>query len=120
MNFLLVGCGGFFGAMLRYGVSRAVMHILPGVFPVGTLLVNASGSLLMGFLTALFLKGQFSSGSMLLFATGFLGGFTTFSAFSIETVNLYNAQQYSLCLLNMFISPVLSVFAAYAGLKIFV
>ncbi len=83
---LLVGCGGFAGSALRYCLSTVVSiwSAPSSTFPWGTLSVNTTGSLLIGML-----MGSVSSGSWLLFgATGFCGGFTTFSAFSLESLRL--------------------------------
>lgn len=82
---VLVAIGGFAGAIARWGVTLA----LPGAFPWGTLAVNVAGSFLLGVLVA---NGRFghrlSAGARLVFATGFLSSFTTYSTFAAETVAL--------------------------------
>lgn len=81
---LIVFIGGGLGSALRYGVSRLLNPILPA-FPLGTLSVNIAGSLLIGMLLGMSLKGNALQQDTLLFlAVGFCGGFTTFSAFAYE------------------------------------
>ena len=82
---LLVGLGGAAGSVLRYLVSTAASASLGGGFPWGTLAVNAAGSAAIGALAALNLQDP----ARLLLVTGLLGGFTTFSAFSLETAQLW-------------------------------
>ncbi len=83
-NILIVGIGGFFGSALRYQVGLWFFSKFGNAFPYGTLLVNLLGSLLIGILLAGVTRN--SPATMLLLVTGFCGGFTTFSAFSIENV----------------------------------
>ena len=82
---LLVGLGGAVGAILRYLVSMAALAVLGGGFPWATLAVNTAGSAAMGALASLGLQDN----ARLLLVTGLLGGFTTFSAFSLETAQLW-------------------------------
>ncbi len=82
---LLVGLGGAAGSILRYLVSVAATAVLGGGFPWGTLAVNAAGSAAIGFLASFGLQDS----ARLLLVTGLLGGFTTFSAFSLETAQLW-------------------------------
>lgn len=85
MSFLLVAAGGALGSMGRYGVSLLAMTWLGAAFPWGTLVVNILGSGAIGVLA-----GQgISGGARLFWVTGVLGGFTTFSAFSLETALLW-------------------------------
>jgi fluoride exporter len=88
LNFLLVGLGGGVGAMARYGVSLAIPQA-PGGWPWATFLINVSGSLLIGVLAGwLSAKGEAGEPWRLLLGVGVLGGFTTFSAYSLETLRL--------------------------------
>lgn len=82
---LLVGLGGAAGSVLRHLVSVAAAALLGGGFPWGTLAVNAAGSAAIGALATLGLRDD----ARLLLVTGLLGGFTTFSAFSLETARLW-------------------------------
>lgn len=114
---LLVAAGGAVGAVARYGVGR----ILPmGGWPCATLTVNVVGGLLMGLLTGwLAFRGGASQESVRLFAAvGVLGGFTTFSAFSLETALMIERRQIGLAAAYVGLSVVLSVAALFGGLMI--
>ena len=89
-SILLVFLGGGAGSVLRYGAGRAAANLLPGAIPWGTLAVNVVGSLAAGVLMGWLGSRPAASGNalQLLLMTGFLGGFTTFSAFSVETLSL--------------------------------
>lgn len=119
MNFLIVGIGGFFGAISRYAVGLAVIKHMPSSFPYATLIVNVSGSLLLGLVTALTARGTFTGQLALLAGVGFLGAYTTFSTFAVDIIYLFKAQQYFFCALNVVINPVLSVSAALIGMRVF-
>lgn len=84
MNMFLVAIGGFFGAIARYSVTRALTRNFTGTFPHATLFVNGLGSFLLGIM----LGFQITSTANLLFAVGFLGAFTTFSAINGELLAL--------------------------------
>ena len=85
VSFLLVAAGGAIGSAARYGVSLAGLHLLGPGFPWATLAVNLLGSLLIGLLAGWQVEGQ----ARLFWVAGVLGGFTTFSAFSLETMLLW-------------------------------
>ncbi len=90
MNALAVGLGGFIGAVSRYFVSTFINKINTCGFPIATLIINILGSFLIGLLTQLLLGLWPDNKKLQLFlTTGILGGFTTFSTFSLETVNLF-------------------------------
>lgn len=92
--FLAVGSGAFFGAGLRYALGLALNPVLP-TLPLGTLAANLLGGLIMGVAMALFAQFQALPPELRLFiATGFLGGLTTFSTFSAETLTLLLRQEY--------------------------
>ena len=99
----LAGIGGFIGSVLRYSVSGFVQGWSRSIhFPYGTLAVNFLGCLAIGFLTQLAeSRGYFSAESRTLIFVGVLGGFTTFSAFSNETMNLWREGQSALAALNV-------------------
>lgn len=94
-NLLLVGAGGFIGAVLRYKLGGLVFHHTETwKFPAGTFVVNVVGCLVAGVLMGLVVKhGCFSPATRLLLFTGILGGFTTFSAFGVETVTLLQEKE---------------------------
>lgn len=93
-SFLLVGIGGAAGSMLRYGVGATVSRYVAGPFPAGTFSINVIGSLIIGILFGLVARNQWlQEGGMLLLASGFCGGFTTFSTFALENVNMMQKGQ---------------------------
>lgn len=93
MEILYVGLGGMVGSILRYLVS--LIPVFSGAFPLCTLFVNASGSLVIGLLFALNERGGWlSENSRLFWMTGLCGGYTTFSAFSLENFHLIKAGAY--------------------------
>ncbi|HUF62622.1 MAG TPA: CrcB family protein [Verrucomicrobiales bacterium] len=119
---MAVGCGGFAGAMLRYGLASITpaLHIgNAGPIPLGTLLVNLSGCLAIGLLFGLSeCVAGFDTLLQRFIFTGLLGGFTTFSAFSLETMQLLRSPYPGLAFLYMGASVlpgVLLTWAAYAG-----
>ena len=85
---LLVMIGGAIGAALRFHLARATAAIFGAGFPWGTLIANLAGSLAMGTLAGLIARGAAGEEARLLLGVGLLGGYTTFSAFSMETVAL--------------------------------
>ena len=117
---LLVAAGGAIGAALRHLVGLAAMRLFGAGFPVGTLSVNVVGSFAMGLLIAwLALKAAGGGQNLRLFlATGVLGGFTTFSAFSAETVLLWERGAAGAALAYVAASVVASIAALVAGLAI--
>jgi len=105
LNVLAVGCGGFIGAISRYLLSTFINRINPVNFPVSTLIINVIGSFLIGMVTQLFSNLYPNNKRLLLFlTTGILGGFTTFSTFSLETVNLYQNGNTLFAVLNVVLS----------------
>jgi fluoride exporter len=119
--FLLVGLGGALGAMARYGVSAVVGHFWRTPFPIATMLVNVSGSLAMGLLVGWLARalppGQ--SEIRLFVAVGILGGFTTFSAFSLDVMTLIERGDVIPAVIYALGSVLLSVLALLLGLMIF-
>ncbi|MCW9707091.1 fluoride efflux transporter CrcB [Fodinibius salsisoli] len=87
-SILFVGIGGFFGSIFRYLIAYYIKLNWSPIFPVGTFIVNLAGSLLIGIIIAATLPEHLNQNARLLLATGFCGGFTTFSSFSFEFFSL--------------------------------
>ncbi|CAN7147316.1 fluoride efflux transporter CrcB [Brevundimonas sp. LjRoot202] len=118
---LIVAAGGALGAMARYGVGVAAFRLFPAsTWPWGTLAVNVLGGLLMGLLAGwLAFRGGAHGESIRLFAAvGVLGGFTTFSAFSLETALMIERRQFAMAGGYAALSVVLSVAALFIGLMV--
>lgn len=115
MNFFLIAIGGAAGSLLRYGFGR--LWNGPS-FPYGTLAVNVIGSFLIGLLWAVFSKGA-DEQKRLLLITGFCGGFTTFSAFSLEGFQLLQQSKILVFFLYTFATLGLGLAATYLGFKFF-
>ncbi len=116
---LAIAVGGAIGAVMRYWVSTGVYDLLGRGFPYGTLVVNVVGSLLMGLLYVLLLERMALSPELrAALLIGVLGAFTTFSTFSIETLNLIEQADFVKAGLNVLISVVACVGAAWVGLVI--
>ena len=114
---LLVALGGAIGSALRYLVNLAAGALFGVGFPWGTIAVNISGSLAMGLVIGLAAsKFQLTNELRLFIATGILGGFTTFSAFSLDFALLYERKDYGLAGLYLAGSVGLSILALFAGL----
>lgn len=114
-NILLVGAGGFLGSVLRYLSSLTVSKLLHTAFPWGTFTVNVLGCLIMGVVIGAVSK----DGDWKLFlATGLCGGFTTFSAFASENLELLNNGNYTLFTTYTLSSIILGVLALAGGLAI--
>lgn len=115
-TFFLVGTGGFAGSILRFAISKFVALQSGTSFPLGTFCVNILGSLVIGIIYGLALKDLASSEIRLLIATGFCGGFTTFSSFSFEFLALLRGDQITLAILYAFGSLAAGLFAVWCGL----
>ncbi|MGH9212760.1 MAG: fluoride efflux transporter CrcB [Acidimicrobiales bacterium] len=115
---LAVAITAFAGAVSRYLVDLAVQHRTESVFPLGTLVVNVTGSLGLGFIVGLGLYHGLPATPRTLIGTGFLGAYTTFSTFSYETVRLLEDGVYRDALLNTATSLALGLAGAAAGIAI--
>ncbi|MBJ7484115.1 fluoride efflux transporter CrcB [Brevundimonas sp.] len=121
MRFLLVGFGGALGSMARYGVGLAAARVVPGAtWPWATMTVNVVGGLLMGLLVGWLSARAGAEGETLrvFAAVGILGGFTTFSAFSLEVVLMIERRQYAAAAAYVLASVVVSAAALMVGLMI--
>lgn len=114
---LAVAGGGALGALLRHFMNNAVMLLVPMNFPLGIMAINIAGSLLMGVFTGVFALGNDPSQALKAFLiVGVLGGFTTFSAFSLDSVMLWQRGEFALSLLYVLSSVVFSILALVLGL----
>lgn len=114
---LQVALGGAIGASLRYGVNHGAMRMMGPGFPWGTMVANIAGSFLMGVLVVML--GKFGGTRFAPFLmTGVLGGFTTFSAFSLDAVTLMERGQGGVALTYVLGSVVVSILALFAGMTL--
>lgn len=117
MTFLIVFLGGGLGAALRHGVNLGAARAFGTGFPAGTFLVNVTGSIAMGLIAGYFaFKGGGPQHWRLFLATGVLGGYTTFSAFSLDAVLLFERNELGLAAAYVAGSVVLSILGLLAGL----
>jgi fluoride exporter len=119
MGYLIVFLGGGLGAALRHGVNLFAARFAGTGFPYGTLFINIAGSLAMGLIAEYFaLKAGLPQRWRLFLTTGILGGFTTFSAFSLEAALLYERGQIAGAAIYVVTSVLLAIGALFAGLAI--
>lgn len=118
MPYLLVGLGGFIGAIARFEVARAIGALFESRFPWGTFAINVSGSFLLGVLSVIVAQKTAPDSEALRLAVGvgFLGAFTTFSTFEFETHALFDDGSWVMALANMIASLLLGLVAVRAGI----
>lgn len=117
---IMVGLGGGIGSIFRYLASQLVQKYYNGLLPLGTLLINVAGSLLIGILLGCLDRYQFTNTDFkYLFITGFCGGFTTFSTFSAENIALIQSDHAGIAFTYIGLSVMLSLAACWAGLTLF-
>jgi len=109
----IIGIGSFFGGVFRYLLSLLIQTKITTNFPLGTLAVNIIGCFFIGIVLGIFEKGQISHEWKLFLATGLLGGFTTFSAFSGETFMLFREGYIGYALIYILASVLLGLLATY-------
>ncbi len=119
-HILLVGLGGFLGSIMRFQLGGWILHLTANQrFPTSTFVVNIVGCLMIGVLTGLAERHHiFSQETRIFLITGFLGGFTTFSAFGYETVVLLRSKEFFVAFLNMSLSVVLGILSVWIGMKL--
>lgn len=115
---LLIGVGSGLGGISRYGLSNAVYALIGKWFPYGTLVVNVLGCFLMGLLFVFILEraGEYGDSLRALLLIGFLGGFTTFSSFSLETMNLIESGAVLRAIINIGLSVAFCLLATAIGM----
>lgn len=119
IHLLLVGAGGAIGSMLRYLAGLWAIHRFGSNFPWGTLGVNISGSFLIGVLAEMIMRKFGASPEMRVFLiTGILGGYTTFSAFSLDAITLAERGDVMLSIVYLLASVALSILAVFSGLAL--
>ena len=119
MGYLIVFIGGGIGAALRHGVNLAGMRLAGVTFPYATLFANVTGSLVMGLLAGYFaFKGGTSQNLRLFLTTGILGGYTTFSAFSLDAVLLYERGEIGAAATYVVSSVALAILGLVVGLAL--
>ena len=119
MNYLYVFLGGGLGAALRYGLNSGVPRVLGAQFPWATLIINIVGCFAVGLIAAWFvLRPSLASEWRLFLITGILGGFTTFSAFSLDFAQLFERGDTGQAFAYATASVVISILACFAGLML--
>ena len=123
MNYIIVSIGAALGGVIRYWLSNFSYKVFPITFPYGTLIVNITGSFLLGIIMFYFDERELLNPSLRLFLTiGFCGGFTTFSTFSYETILLFRESQVLFGILNILANLLLclaGIYLAYLLSKLF-
>lgn len=117
-QWVLVGVAGAVGAPLRYVLDRLVGERVDGPIPVGTLVVNVSGSFVLGLISGLVLFHGLGAGPNVVLGSGLVGAYTTFSTWTLETMVLVEQGQLALAARNVVISALLGAGAAAAGLAV--
>lgn len=120
LGLTLVGVGGAIGAMARYGAGMAIGRFWPGTFPLATLLVNILGSVAMGVFVGLMVRWlpAWQAEARLFVAVGILGGFTTFSSFSLDTIVLLERGELLQAGAYVLLSVVVCLVGLYFGLLV--
>ncbi len=115
IKLLYIAAGGALGALLRYGVSGAVHGLTSSMLPWGTLAVNVIGSFIAGFLWHVSEEVMLSPHLKTFLFIGFLGGFTTFSTYTLETMHLVRDGEMNLAMGNLLLNNVLGILVVFSG-----
>lgn len=114
MSWILVGIGGIFGALARVRLGEKLSRKSGAVFPIGTFVINITGAFLLGVISGL----GAGSNAYLLFGTGFLGAYTTFSTFMYESLHLFQENKRMNALAYILVSLLLGLSGYFAGFEI--
>ena len=115
IKILLLMAGGALGTLARYAASGLAHRMTDSIFPIGTLVVNSIGSLLIGVVWAIWEDSTVPGHIRTFVLIGFFGGFTTFSSFSLETLNLIRDNEVKLAFLNILANNLISILFVFAG-----
>ena len=115
---LAVGLGSFIGGVSRYLITLFIQNKFLSTFPYGTMFVNVAGCFLIGAIYALSDKGNFSPAWRMFLATGIMGGFTTFSSFSNETVSMLRDAEYVPAFSYVAFSIIIGLAATFGGISL--
>ena len=117
---MLVGLGSAAGGMFRFILGKWIYHLYPQTFPLSTLIINILGCFLIGLLYGFSIKtGTLSAEVRLLLTTGVCGGFTTFSAFAYENIQLMKNGDYTMVLVYITASVVMGIVAVFLGMELY-
>ena len=115
IKYILLATGGAIGTILRYSMSGLTYRMVISVFPWGTIIVNLTGSFAIGLLWGYFEIQNISSNMRNFVFIGLLGGFTTFSTYALESLNLFRDGEIKLALTNLLISNICGLLLVFAG-----
>lgn len=119
LQLVFIAIGGGAGAVSRYLISKGINMLSIGIFPYGTLAVNITGAFLIGFLFSFFNDLAIPVHYKSMITVGFLGAFTTFSTYSLESVNLLMSGEYKTAALNILLNNFFSLAAVMGGIILF-
>ena len=115
MKILLLLVGGAVGTLARYALSGLSHKIYEGIFPVGTLVVNLTGSLFIGLLWGLLDMGNLPANTRAFIFIGIFAGFTTFSSYTMESLNLFKDGDLKLAVINILANNILGLLMVFVG-----
>jgi fluoride exporter len=115
---ILIFVGGGFGSLARFFIGKSVMGLMPTNFPAGTLIVNVSASLILGCFIGHELSHKLDNNYRALIAIGFCGGFSTFSTFGAETLQLFQSDRLIEAFTNILLNVIICILATFAGIYI--
>ncbi|MBF7151590.1 MULTISPECIES: fluoride efflux transporter CrcB [Bacillus] len=111
---LLIAIGGFFGAITRFAISNWFKKRNKTSFPIATFLINITGAFLLGYI----IGNGVSTSWQLLLGTGFMGAFTTFSTFKLESVQLFNRKSFGILFLYLSATYTIGILFAFLGMQL--